>query len=278
MRLVTCSLCAAATTALTLLDACSLTVDGDSSQPSYGAVSLAVASYDDRGSLVSREVRDGDGAELVAPLDRMLYDPIEIDGARAADPARLFAAASARIGGVTLTREAGGVLRASGGSLLAVRSAWREGGTLTVGVDGGRFEIALDGELAPATLDRFLATALVRTVRGEALLADDCRPDCIYDFNPVGWLCGPMRDAIETLFRGDCAGPYSHDEWVAMKEDLHTTGKRDTCYDLWYIPRPLCEWAFDLTADQILANLEPDESGMVCASDFYARCTGAVTP
>jgi hypothetical protein len=265
----------AALAALTLVSACSLAVEGDTSAPTYGAVALSVVSYDDQGAELSRDDRDGDGAELVAPLDRELYDPILIDGREARDPAGLFDAREARIGDITLSREEAGVLRATGDSFLRVRSAWREGNRLTVSVDGARFEIELRGEVSPGSVDRFLATAFIRMVRGEALLADDCRPDCIYDFNPGGWLCAPIRDLLAGTFGQDCNGPYTEEEWAAIEEYARTEAKREHCYDMWYIPRPLCEWGYDMAADAILPYVGPDDSGMVCASGFYAQCTAA---
>lgn len=261
--------------ALGSMSACSQTVDGDTSDPTYGDVTLTVVTYDDAGEVLSREVREGDGAELIAPLDRELYAPIEVDGAATSDPSRLFAASEARIGGVTLARDAGGVLMASGDSFLHVRSAERHDASVAIGVDGGRFDIAVAGELSAASADRFLATAVIRTVRGEALLADDCRPDCIYDFNPGGWLCGPMRDVLTRELGGDCAGPFTPEEWAAIEDQTRNDAKREYCYDMWYIPRPICEWGYDMAADSILPYLEPDASGMVCAGAFYDRCTAA---
>lgn len=261
--------------ALTLVSACSMAVEGDRSPPTYGDVSLSVVSYDDQGAELSRDDREGAGDELVAPLDRELFDSILIDGREAVDPAGLFDATEARIDDITLTREQGAVLRASGDSFLQVRSARREGNRLTVAVEGARFEIELGGEVTPQSIDRFLATALVRMVRGEALLADDCRPDCIYDFNPGGWLCAPIRDLLFKTFGHDCNGPYTEEEWAAIEEYARTEAKREHCYDMWYIPRPLCEWGYDLAADAILPYVGPDENGMVCASDYYERCTAA---
>lgn len=137
MHNVRCSLSgAAAAAALALASACSLAVEGDT-EPTYGEVTLSVASYDDKDAELSRDERTGPGADLVAPLDRELYDPVTIDGAEVSDPSGLFAAGEARIGEVVLTREPGSVLRVTGDSLMAVRSAWRSGAALQVSVDGG---------------------------------------------------------------------------------------------------------------------------------------------
>jgi hypothetical protein len=250
-------------------------VVGDT-DPTYGEVTFTVASYDESGAELSRDVRSGDGAELVAPLDRDLYDPIIIDGEEASDPSELLAAREARIGDVVLTRQQDAVLRASGDSLLAIRSARRSGAALSVELDGGRFEIAVAGQLSAASVDRILGSSLVRLVRGEALLADDCRPDCAYDFNPGSWLCAPIRDALTSQAGGDCTGPYTPEAWAAIEDAVRNQGKRDYCYDLWYVPRPICEWSYDMAADAVFPYLEPDEAGQVCASDFYNRCTGAV--
>ncbi len=258
--------------------ACSLTVDGDEGEPTYGEVTLTVTLVDDQGVELSRDARTDSGADLVAPLDRELFDPIVVDGGEVSDPSGLLTARSARIGDVVLTREDGSVsvLRASGDTLMKVRSAWRAGSTLTIAVDGGRFDVALTGAVSAASVDRILGTALVRMVRGEPLLADDCRPDCIYDLNPGSWLCAPLRDLMTRTWQGDCGGPFTPEEWAATVEYARTEAKREHCYDLWYIPRPICEWGWDMAAGAVLPYLEPDESGMVCASAFYDRCTGAV--
>lgn len=266
---------ATAAAALTLFAAsCMQVVEGDS-DPTYGEVTFTVASYDESGAELSRDVRTGAGADLVGPLDRDLFDPITVDGQEVSDASELFAAREARIGDVVLTRDQDR-LRASGETLLAVRSAARTGAALSVELDGGRFEIAVAGQLSAASIDRILGSSLVRLVRGEALLADDCRPDCAYDFNPGSWLCAPIRDALISAAGGDCTGPYTPEAWAAIEDGVRNQGKRDYCYDLWYVPRPICEWSYDMAADAVFPHLEPDASGQVCASAFYDRCTGAV--
>lgn len=265
--------------ALALTSACAVAVEGDT-EPSYGDVSLSVASFDERWIEVARDVRTAPGAELVGPLDRELHEPIVIDGAEVNDPSGLFTARGARIDDVTLTPigdavRATVVLRAQGPSLLAVRSAERSGAALTVAVDGGWFEIALAGRVSAASVDRILGTALVRLVRGEALLADDCRPDCLYDFGSTSWLCAPLRDLVADALGGECAGPLSPDEWAALVTELATEGARDRCDDLSTVPRPLCEWAWGRVADALFSTIGPDESGNVCAADVYDRCAGA---
>ena len=162
---------------LALACACTVTVEGDD-DPSYGEVTFSVARFDQHGIELSRDVRTAPGAELVGPLDGELDDPIEVDGAEVRDPAGLLAAREARVGEVLLTRSRPDLLVASGSSLLAVQSAERNGWALVVAVDDGRFEIALAGELAAASADRILATGLVRMIRGEPLLDDDCLPVC----------------------------------------------------------------------------------------------------
>lgn len=82
-----------------------------------------------------------------------------------------------------------------------------------------------------------------------------------------------MRDVLEDALGGECAGPYAPEEWAAIEQEVRTEGKRNQCYDHWWIPRPICEWGYDLAADAILPLLEPDESGNVCASTFHERCT-----
>jgi hypothetical protein len=253
--------------------ACSLTVEGDT-DPTYGEVTLSVTGYDQRGVELSRDVRTGAGADLVGPLDRDLVDAILVDGEEVTDPSGLLDAREARIGDVVLTREWDADLRASGETILAVRSARRSGAALSVEVDRGRFEIAVAGQLSAASTDRILATALVRIVRGEALLADDCRPDCLYSLALPGFLCAPIRDQMVEVLGGECAGPFTADEWAAVVQGIRDR-KRDTCYDLWLIPRPICEWAYDLSVDNVLPYLAPDAEGRVCASTLYGRCTGA---
>jgi hypothetical protein len=259
--------------------ACSVSVEGDD-QASYGDVTLTVSHLDPAGSEVSRDQRSGPGDELVAPLDRELHDPIIVDGAEVRAPELLFAAARAEIrlptGAVVSLTRADDRLLADGPSLFAVRSARRSGDTLTVEVEGGRFAIQLTGTLSPASADRFFATALVRLVRGEALLADDCRPDCIYSVNPVSWVCGPMRDTLKGAFGGECIGPLTPEAWTALVEQVRTQGKTDTCYDLWLIPRPICEFAYDFAAASVFEYLGPDAEGNVCAEDFYQACSGEV--
>jgi len=162
---------------LLLASACTMAVEGDS-DPSYGEVTFSVARFDEPGVELSREVRTGPGAELVGSLDRELDDPIEVDGAEVTDPSGLLAAREAQVGHVVLTRSRADLLLATGESPLAVSSAERNGWALVVSVDDGRFEIALAGQLGPASVDRILATGLVRMIRGEALLDDDCLPVC----------------------------------------------------------------------------------------------------
>ena len=259
--------------------ACSVSVEGDD-RASYGDITLTVSHLDTAGSQISRDQRSGPGDELVAPLDRELHDPIRVDGAEVRQPELLFAAARAEIrlptGAVVALTRAGDHLVADGPSLFAVRSAHRSGDTLTVEVEGGRFAIQLSGALSAASADRFLATALVRLVRGEALLADDCRPDCLYSVNPSSWVCGPMRDTMRQLMGAECIGPVTADEWAAVIEETRTQGKIDTCYQLWLIPRPICEWTYDFAADRVFEYLAPDASGMVCAEAFYRACSGEI--
>ena len=261
------------------LAACSVSVEGDD-QATYGDITLTVSYLDQAGSEISRDERSGPGDELVAPLDRELQDPISVDGAEVTDPSLLLAAARAEIrlssGAVVALSRAGDGLLADGPSLFAVRAARRSGDTLTVEVEGGRFDIQLSGALSPASADRFFATALIRLVRGEALLADDCRPDCLYSVNPVSWVCGPMRDTLKRVFGGECIGPVTPDEWAAIVEQTRTQGKVDTCYRLWLVPRPICEWTYDFVADSVFEYLAPDASGNVCAEDFYQACSGEV--
>ena len=259
--------------------ACSMSVEGDD-QASYGDVTLTVSHLDPAGSEVSRDQRSGPGDELVAPLDRELHDPIVVDGAEVREPELLFAAARAEIrlptGAVVSLTRADDRLLADGPSLFGIRSARRSGDTLTVEVEGGRFAIQLTGALSPASADRFFATSLVRLVRGEALLAEDCRPDCIYSVNPVSWVCGPMRDTLKGAFGGECIGPLTPEAWTALVAQVRTQGKTDTCYDLWLIPRPICEVAYDFAADSVFEYLAPDAEGNVCAEDFYQACSGEV--
>ena len=259
------------------LAACSMAVEGDTSA-SYGEVTLTVTYLDGAGNQVSRDERRGAGDELVAPLDRELHDPIAVDGEPVSEPALLLDAARVDIelptgGVVTLTRQ-GDSLLADGPTLLGVRAARRTGDTLAVEVDGGRFDIELTGAVSDESRDRFLATAVVRLVRGEALLADDCRPDCIYSlFNPVAWLCGPMRDILRQQIGGECAGPITPEEWDATVQYFRTEGKRDTCYQLWLIPRPICEVMYDVAVDGVFEHLRPDASGNLCAEAFYQSCS-----
>jgi hypothetical protein len=261
------------------LAACATSVDGDQGG-GYGAVTVTVAFTDGAGQAGAPDVRQGPGDELVAPLDRDLFDPVTVDGVSVADPVGLLDATSASIetsrGAVIALGREGGELRADGPTLLDIQSVRRSGDTLLVTVAGGRFEIGVTGELSAESRDRFLATALVRLVRGEALLARDCRPDCIYDLDPSSWVCGPMRGTLERAFGGDCAGPFTSEEWASLEAQLRGEERTRTCYDLWWIPRPICEWAYDFAAGSVLDNLEPDASGMVCASAFYAACTGEV--
>ncbi|HEU5058312.1 MAG TPA: hypothetical protein VFU21_17390, partial [Kofleriaceae bacterium] len=228
--------------ALLAASACATAVVGDGER-GYGEVTLSVAGFDQLGVERSRDIRTAPGAELVEPLDRELIEPITIDGDEESDPSGLFAAREARIGEVQLTRAGDLYLRARGESLLAVRSAERNGAALSVAVDSGWFEIALAGELSAASTDRILGTALVRIVRGEALLADDCRPDCLYDSGPDTWLCAPVRELVESEL-GACAGPLSPEERSAMDEAV-AAGKHETCDGHGLVPRPLCEWAFE---------------------------------
>lgn len=261
------------------LAACSVSVEGDDTA-SYGEVTLTVSYVDPAGNPLSRDERRGPGDELVAPLDRELHDPIAVDGAEVSEPALLLDAGRAEIrlasGAVVALHRADDRLLADGPSLFGVRSARRSGDTLAVEVEGGRFDIRLTGAVSPDSADRFFATALVRLVRGEALLADDCRPDCLYSVNPVSWVCGPMRDYLKGAFGGECVGPLSSEEWAALVEQTRTQGKTDTCYQLWLIPRPICEWAYDFAADSVFEYLAPDASGNVCAEDFYQACSGEI--
>ena len=230
--------------ALLATSGCATAVWGDG-EPTYGEVSLSVAGYDPRGVELSRDVRTAPGAELVEPLDRDLHEPITIDGAEESDPSGLFSAREARIEGVSLTRTGDDIhLRARGDSLLAVRSADRSGGALTVEVDSGWFEIALAGQLSAASTDRILATALVRIIRGEALLADDCRPDCLYELGATSWLCAPVRELLERELGGACPGPLSPEDLAAIAGEA-AADKQATCDGHGLVPRPLCEWAFD---------------------------------
>jgi len=261
------------------LAACATSIDGDGSA-SYGDVTLTVSYLDPAGNQVSRDERHGPGDQLVAPLDRELFDPISVDGAEVTEPALLVGANRAEIrlatGEVVSLHRDGDRLVADGPSLFGVRSAHQTQDRMAIEVDGGRFELQLTGALSPDSRDRFLATALVRLVRGEALLADDCRPDCIYNLNPVSWVCQPMREVVERSLGGECAGPFTPDQWNALVEQVRTQGKRDTCYSMWLIPRPICEWAYDFAADSVFEYLEPDTSGNVCAEDFYQACSGEV--
>ena len=261
------------------LAACSVAVEGDDSA-SYGEVTLTVSYLDPAGNQVSSDQRHGPGAELVAPLDRELYDPITVDDAEVTEPALLLDAARAEIrlpnGALVALRREGDRLVADGPTLFGVRSALQTQDRMAIEVEGGRFEVELTGAVSPDSRDRFYATALVRMIRGEALLADDCRPDCIYSVNPVSWVCGPMRDLLRRSFGGECGGPFTPDEWNALVEQTRTQGKRDTCYSMWLIPRPICEWAYDFAADSVFEYLEPDASGHVCAEDFYQACSGEV--
>ena len=243
------SSCLPATAALLLASGCATAIVGDGDQ-GYGDVTLSVAGFDPRGVELSRDVRTAPGADLVEPLDRELHDPITIDGAEESDPSGLFSALVIRVDGVALSRGTRNDihLRASGESLLAVRSAERSGAALTVEVDSGWFEIALAGTVSAASTDRILATALVRIIRGEALLADDCRPDCLYQMGADSWLCAPVRELLERELGGACVGPLSPEEWSAIEEALGA-GKRDTCDGNSLVPRPLCEWAFDQAVD-----------------------------
>jgi hypothetical protein len=228
-----------------LASACATGIIGDGDPAGYGDVTLSVAGFDQRGVELSRDVRTAPGADLVEPLDRELHDPITIDGDQESDPSGLFSALEARIGGVVFSRTGDDIyLRARGESLLAVRSAERSGAALSVMVDSGWFEIALAGQVSGASTDRILATALVRIVRGEALLADDCRPDCLYEMGAASWLCAPVRELLERELGDACAGPLSPEESIAI-EDALTAGKHDTCDGNSLVPRPLCEWAFD---------------------------------
>jgi hypothetical protein len=259
--------------ALLATSGCATAVWGDG-EPTYGEVTLSVAGYDPRGVELSRDVRTAPGAELVEPLDRDLHDPITIDGDEESDPAGLFSAREARIEGVSLTRTGSDIhLRARGDSLLAVRSADRSGGALRVAVDSGWFEIALAGELSGASTDRILATALVRIIRGEALLADDCRPDCLYEVSADSWLCAPVRELLRQELGGECAGPLSPEAWSLVEEAVRA-GKQDICTDLALVPRPICEWAWDQAVDAGLAALDP-EAEQVCASEVFDRCAAA---
>ena len=240
--------CLPATAALLLASGCATAIVGDGDQ-GYGDVTLSVAGFDPGGVELSRDVRTAPGADLVEPLDRELHEPITIDGDQESDPSGLFNALEARIGGVVFTRTGDDIyLRARGESLLAVRSAERSGAALSVAVDSGWFEIALAGQLSAASTDRILATALVRIVRGEALLADDCRPDCLYEMGAGSWLCAPVRELLERELGAPCAGPLSPEEASAIEEAL-AAGKRDTCDGNSLVPRPICEWAFDQAVD-----------------------------
>ena len=111
-------------------------------------------------------------------------------------------------------------------------------------VDSGWFEIALAGQLSAASTDRILATALVRIIRGEALLADDCRPDCLYELGATSWLCAPVRELLERELGGACPGPLSPEEAGAIADEV-AAGTDATCDGHGLVPRPICEWAFD---------------------------------
>lgn len=259
--------------------ACSVSVEGDDSA-SYGEVTLTVSYLDPEGNQVSRDQRHGPGDQLVAPLDRELYDPITVDDAEVTEPALLLDAARAEIrlptGALVALRREGDRLVADGPTLFGVRSALQTQDRMAIEVEGGRFEVTLTGALSPESRERFFATALVRTIRGEALLADDCRPDCLYSVNPVSWVCGPARDVLERELGGECDGPFTPEEWDAVVLEVRTQGKIDACYQMWLIPRPICEWAYDFASDSVFEYLAPNASGFVCAEDFYRACSGEV--
>lgn len=264
---------------LSLSPACSMSVDGDDSA-SYGEITLTVSYLDEAGNQVSRDERRGPGDELVAPLDRQLYDPISVDGVEVTEPALLLAATRAEIrlptGALVALSRQGDQLLADGPTLFGVRSARQAQDTLAIEVDGGRFDVQLTGAVSAESRDRFFATALVRLVRGETFLADDCRPDCIYSVNPVSWVCGPVRDVLRGAMGGECGGPFTPDQWDAVVQQTKTQGKIDACYKMWLVPRPICEWAYDFAANGVFEYLEPDASGYVCADAFYRACTGEV--